>query len=253
MASIMPCNLWAEKLATRHVEDLSAVERADLNMHVATCPNCAEVRRQYDILSARIYTLPPVEPFPQNSAELPWNYGQHMPSQRKNAIGLQKPFSRKAGIGLAFLAALCIIAVSLGLVSQFSASPQKLVSNKATPGNNEGCLLSASENNTCSASYTGKIFNSQSHNTSTMFLSLQQNQQNITGSYIFSPPFLIANIPITGGPISGNVHPNREIIFTIRNNEFDLSLQFTGTIQTNGSMSGTIRFSNKQIGTWSVS
>jgi hypothetical protein len=61
---LRPCADWVERLAVRYPDDLSYVERVALNEHLASCPTCAAIHSAYQVMGARIYSLPPVEPLP---------------------------------------------------------------------------------------------------------------------------------------------------------------------------------------------
>jgi pimeloyl-ACP methyl ester carboxylesterase len=49
-----PCPEWADALAARAPEDLSASQREALARHLASCPRCAQASRDYDMLTARV-------------------------------------------------------------------------------------------------------------------------------------------------------------------------------------------------------
>lgn len=49
-----PCPEWADVLAARTPEDLSSAQREALARHLASCPRCAQVSRDYDMLIARV-------------------------------------------------------------------------------------------------------------------------------------------------------------------------------------------------------
>src|SRR2546426_12153365 len=70
MRSQPPCATWAEKLALRR-EDLSPVDRADLDAHIQTCPACEAVQEDYDFLDSRLRALPPpaLKPLPRLSLQ----------------------------------------------------------------------------------------------------------------------------------------------------------------------------------------
>ncbi len=49
-----PCPEWADALAARAREDLSPAQREALACHLASCPRCAQVSRDYEMLTARV-------------------------------------------------------------------------------------------------------------------------------------------------------------------------------------------------------
>ncbi|HKV59698.1 MAG TPA: PQQ-binding-like beta-propeller repeat protein, partial [Ktedonobacteraceae bacterium] len=56
--TMMPCPQWGEKLAKVHPDDLSLLEREELEAHLATCPTCATIRAQYNDIAALLDALP---------------------------------------------------------------------------------------------------------------------------------------------------------------------------------------------------
>ncbi len=56
--SVKPCAEWADKLAARHPDDLSAAEAAALRQHVQTCVACASVSRSYALMESAIRAMP---------------------------------------------------------------------------------------------------------------------------------------------------------------------------------------------------
>ncbi len=73
------CHLWTEKIAARHPEDLTAVERRELDAHIASCHVCALVRKQYDALSLRIHAAVANEQEPYQ-AILPVSLLEYLPT-----------------------------------------------------------------------------------------------------------------------------------------------------------------------------
>src|SRR6266702_445415 len=62
---------WAELLAVSHPEeDLSPSEYTALKEHLACCPECAAIREQYLLMTARIRALPGVKPLPNLTPQL---------------------------------------------------------------------------------------------------------------------------------------------------------------------------------------
>jgi hypothetical protein len=66
----MPCTDWVHKLAARHQDDLSPVDRRALNEHLALCGACNEAYAAYKTLEAGIRRLTMIEqPIPKFSYE----------------------------------------------------------------------------------------------------------------------------------------------------------------------------------------
>src|SRR5438045_7898356 len=57
MRNQSPCAAWADKLALKP-EDLTSAERAALDAHLSTCPSCAAVSADYQLLIARLRARP---------------------------------------------------------------------------------------------------------------------------------------------------------------------------------------------------
>src|SRR5205823_9661813 len=80
--------------------------------------------------------------------------------------------------------------------------------------------------------YSGTINNTTEGIDTTMHLSMQQNQGNISGQFRVS-------LPLTGnGPFTGNIDTARHIQFTVQGFEGHAPLFFSGLVQSDGSMSG---------------
>ena len=80
--------------------------------------------------------------------------------------------------------------------------------------------------------YSGTIHNTTVGTTTSMNLSMQQNQGNISGQFTVSPP-------LTGnGPFTGNIDTARHIQFTVQGFEGNAPLFFSGLVQSDGSMAG---------------
>ncbi len=57
MKEPMPCPEWADYLAARTSEDLSLSQQEALAAHLAACPTCAQVSKDYDELTARVRAI----------------------------------------------------------------------------------------------------------------------------------------------------------------------------------------------------
>ena len=55
---VNPCAIWAKKLATTRLEDLSPSEQTALLTHLEKCPACAAIRLEYKLMDARIRNYP---------------------------------------------------------------------------------------------------------------------------------------------------------------------------------------------------
>jgi len=80
--------------------------------------------------------------------------------------------------------------------------------------------------------YSGSINNTSAGGTASMTLSIQQHGGSISGSFTVGPTLL------GSGPLTGSVSNNRHIQFTVHSNQV-APLFFQGTVQLNGSISGT--------------
>src|SRR3989440_8777495 len=80
--------------------------------------------------------------------------------------------------------------------------------------------------------YSGTINNTTEGIDTSMHLSMQQNQGNISGQFRVS-------LPLTGnGPFTGNIDTARHIQFTVQGFEGNAPLFFSGLLQSDGSMAG---------------
>ncbi len=52
---VSPCREWAEKLAIAHSADLSPADRQALETHIASCPACHTVLKEYQALDERLH------------------------------------------------------------------------------------------------------------------------------------------------------------------------------------------------------
>lgn len=81
--------------------------------------------------------------------------------------------------------------------------------------------------------YTGSVHNTYADIYSTMSLSINQDQGSISGQ------FTVAN-PLQGsGPFAGNIFTNSTFSFLVRSNDTTAPILFQGTLQADGSLSGT--------------
>jgi serine/threonine protein kinase len=81
--------------------------------------------------------------------------------------------------------------------------------------------------------YNGSIHNTSAGGAASMALSIQQNGGTITGS------FTVGSALLGSGSFTGSVSNNRHIQFTVHSNQVPAPLFFQGTVQSNGSISGT--------------
>jgi serine/threonine protein kinase len=80
--------------------------------------------------------------------------------------------------------------------------------------------------------YSGTIHNTTAGIVTSMNLSMQQNQGNISGQFTVSPP-------LTGnGPFTGHIDTARHIQFIVQGFEGNAPLFFRGLVQSDGSMAG---------------
>ncbi len=89
--------------------------------------------------------------------------------------------------------------------------------------------------------YTGTIHNTWADITSTMTLSVAQNQEDINGLFTVA-------LPLQGsGPFTGNVDANGNIKFLVTSNDTKAPILFWGTQQLDGSLSGGYCSVNQSI------
>ena len=274
MTSTNICEMWAEKLAARRPEDLSPAERVALNAHVASCPHCAAIGQDYDLLTKHVRALrtPAVRLSPPDPAYAPWHthrLGRSGRGQRdserfgqKMSRMLREWSSRRIGVGIALaaasvLVALLVVTTSLPALFQASISPQKpaLVAVKQTTltgvakGFTKVCPLPPDQSDaTCQARYTGSYTSILTHSSIPMTLFLQQNRRLIRGTCVLSLPFNTVSVSVS----SGSIDEKGDFKFDVSIGSPSLIIHFIGSVYSNGSMSGTYTTSTGQQGTWTV-
>ncbi len=100
-----------------------------------------------------------------------------------------------------------------------------------------------------SAAYTGNVHNNTVNKTATFTLTsvVEDGQGNISGN-------ALVGSPLSGsGPFKGKVGTDKSVQFTVTPNDNSgvSDIHFTGTVQTDGSMSGTYTIPyTSETGTW---
>lgn len=119
--------------------------------------------------------------------------------------------------------------------------------------NGQSNLTSKSTYPDVAGQYDGSIHNTYLKTTTTLRLLINQNKGNINGKLILGPHLR------GSGPFSGTVDSSGNIHFTVHSNEYGEPFSYSGTVEPNGSVSGTYCNTIKQNqcdpkgeGTWIV-
>lgn len=81
--------------------------------------------------------------------------------------------------------------------------------------------------------HNGTVHNTTGGRTASMSLSIQQNGASISGYFTVGPPLQ------GSGPLTGGLDTARHISFTVHSTQIASPLSFAGTVQADGSMSGS--------------
>jgi hypothetical protein len=81
--------------------------------------------------------------------------------------------------------------------------------------------------------YNGTLINATANITTSMSLSIQQNNANITGDFKVGAPLVGSN------PFTGHVNPSKHIWFTVQSYQGNAPLYFDGNIQSDSSLAGS--------------
>jgi serine/threonine protein kinase len=137
----------------------------------------------------------------------------------------QEPLERrKSRMGLLVLLFLALLVLIGGSILWFVIPHLSPLSHSARP--------SAGYPNVA-GSYTGTLQNTRANVQVSMSLSIQQDQGKIHGYFTVGQPLVGSN------PFTGTVDTTRHIQFTVESYHGNAPLFFEGTVQTDGSMSGT--------------
>lgn len=255
MKTSKSCDLWAEKLAMP--EELPLTEREAFDAHIASCPDCAFLFHEYQLLTTHIQALPKVKSLTQTTSEFLWQRRQ-LQYSKKQAPARQKilanfRFVRKIEVRVISLVAICMLIVffiwlqashySLP-ISNGSTNPNTTISGSKSF--NPPCQLLVRESQSCFQNYKGAVYNTTSHLTSTMLCFIQQNQNTLIGSCMLYSPL------VGDGPLVGTVTGDGHIDFTVHNGQNAITIHFIGEVNANSSIDGTYTSSDKQTGTWSM-
>lgn len=123
---VAPCREWAERLAMAHSADLSLADRQALETHIASCPACHAVLKEYQALDERLHRALPAQEVSSISATL-------LSAEKNTDVSKEKghratvyhrrgsrPLQRVSSFGKLFNALAAILVVSL-LVGGFWA------------------------------------------------------------------------------------------------------------------------------------
>ncbi len=95
--------------------------------------------------------------------------------------------------------------------------------------------------------YSGTVQNTTANETSDITLTLVQSQGQLTGNLVIAPPL------VGSGPVVGTITKSGTLTFTVKNDTYGSVIDFTGTQQSDGSLSGTytVEVTNEQ-GLWNA-
>ena len=123
-------------------------------------------------------------------------------------------------------------------VVQHKATPTSAVTPTATPTPHRAVPPVAPTSTPAypqvSGTHNGTVHNTTVGIDATMSVTLYQNQSNLSGNVVINPP-----LQGSGPIISGTVQTNNHIQFIVQGYEGHAPLFFSGTVSSNGSMSGS--------------
>src|SRR5207244_3216329 len=156
-----------------------------------------------------------------------------------NELQSRRPQRRSTGLLIALLA-LILIAGSAGVtVYILRSTPPAGSGHNGTPTvpmtSTPTATTQTATYPNVTGSYSGNIHNTVANIITSMTLSINQSsgQSSISGAFTVGPELRGT------GPFTGAVNPSGNIQFTVQSNQLNEPLLFTGTAQSNGSMSGT--------------
>jgi len=261
MTNAIACNFLAEKLAARHLADLSPIERAELNAHIASCPACAAKKVDYDILTTRIRQLPAVVPLAATTSEFFWRGASSLQDTRARKTRAFSPLpigTIAISAGTLVVATFLIVSLVLlqqthsktasqsGVASQNAMSTVSIVANSCLVPTVPGHSIS------CTASYIGTITDRENTISSPLQLTVRQQQGRLTGSGTLSFPTIPA-LPVRfTARLSGTIDDQGVVHFSIQPTA-KVTISFTGSVhQREKTISGSYITNMGQAGTWKV-
>lgn len=160
------------------------------------------------------------------AAHAPTPYsGKATPPAWQQPYYQEQPRAKRHGFGLAILLVLLVLLLVIGGLAWY-AIPR--LASSPTPTSQPGPVYP-----NVAGTYTGTLINSTANITTSMSLSIQQNNANITGDFKVGAPLVGSN------PFTGHVNPGKHIWFTVQSYQGNAPLYFDGSIQSDSSLAGS--------------
>jgi serine/threonine protein kinase len=138
----------------------------------------------------------------------------------------EQPRARRSGFGLAILLVLLVLLLVVGGLTWYVIP--RLAGSSSTPTSQPGPVYP-----NVAGTYNGTLINATANITTSMSLSIQQNNANITGDFKVGAPLVGSN------PFTGHVNPSKHIWFTVQSYQGNAPLYFDGNIQSDSSLAGS--------------
>jgi hypothetical protein len=138
----------------------------------------------------------------------------------------EQPRARRSSFGLAILLVLLVLLLVVGGLAWYVIP--RLAGSSSTPTSQPGPVYP-----NVVGTYNGTLINATANITTSMSLSIQQNNANITGDFKVGAPLVGSN------PFTGHVNPSKHIWFTVQSYQGNAPLYFDGNIQSDSSLAGS--------------
>jgi hypothetical protein len=220
------CSFWKNKLAVGHPDDLSPIERNDLNEHMAICPQCAAAHAAFNAVHARLRSLPPTRG--RLSLTIP------APSRVRfftNAFNTAMPMLIIGGMVLVWVFLLSFHHYHSTLTGAIPPPTLPLPTLAPISSATVAATVTPSNSTHLFQSYKGTLQELSTNVPSQMTLThVLQNGGLISGSFTST---------LMRGSFSGHLDSSKHIFFTVANPSGGAPLFFTGTVQSAGNMEGS--------------
>src|SRR5258708_1522094 len=137
----------------------------------------------------------------------------------------EQPRARRHGFGLAILLVLLVLLLVVGGLAWY-VIPR--LAGSSTPASQPGPVYP-----NVAGTYNGTLINATANITTSMSLSIPQNNANISGDFKVCAPLVGSN------PFTGHVNPGKHIWFTVQSYQGNAPLYFDGGIQSDSNLSGS--------------
>ncbi|MFL5694534.1 MAG: serine/threonine protein kinase [Ktedonobacteraceae bacterium] len=171
------------------------------------------------VTSEAAHVSAPAAPYP------PYPGTASPPDWQQQPFYQEQPRARRHSFGLAILLALLVMLLVVGGLAWY-VIPR--LAGSSTPASQPGPVYP-----NVAGTYTGTLINATANITTSMSLSIQQSNANISGNFKVGAPLVGSN------PFTGHVNPSKHIWFTVQSYQGNAPLYFDGSIQSDSSLAGS--------------